>query len=90
MAARGPVTGSSRPPQSGVMLQSGGAVQPQPFSNLHAAVATSSTTPTVAATSAAFPSTTSPPDAIILRAGRWTRFWLFVGCVSAQYTDGHH
>jgi hypothetical protein len=44
----------------------------------------------VAATTALTTMTTSLPDAIIPRAGCWTRFRLFICCVSAQYTDGHH
>ncbi|OAX34048.1 WD40 repeat-like protein [Rhizopogon vinicolor AM-OR11-026] len=78
--------GSSRPPQGSVTQQSGGAVQAEPTSEQHPAVATSSTTPVVAPTTF----TTSPPDAMIPRAGYWTRFWLFVCCASVQYTDGHH
>jgi hypothetical protein len=82
--------GSSRPPQSSITQQSSGAAQAKPSSELHADIATLSTTHAVTATSAVSPSTASPPDAIIPRAGRWTRFWLFVGCVSAQYTGDHH
>jgi len=63
-----------------------GAGQAQPTSQVHAATSTLSTTPAVAATSAAT-TTTSRPDAMIPRAGRWTRFWLSIGCVSAKYTD---
>jgi WD40 repeat protein len=37
--------------------------------------------------------TTSPPDVTIRQAGRWTRiclrFFLFISCTSAEYTDGH-
>ncbi|OAX34052.1 hypothetical protein K503DRAFT_803903 [Rhizopogon vinicolor AM-OR11-026] len=89
MAAKNASSRSSRP-QSNVTQQSGGTAQGQPSSELHAAVATSSTTPAVVSTSALSPSTTSLPDAMIPRAGRWTRFWLFFRCASAQYTNGHH
>ncbi|OAX37841.1 hypothetical protein K503DRAFT_206986 [Rhizopogon vinicolor AM-OR11-026] len=83
-------TGSLRPPQSGAQ-QPGGAAQVQPSSELHPAVATSSTTPVVAATQPAVsPSTNSLPNAMIPHAGRWIRFWLFFCCASAQYTDSHH
>jgi hypothetical protein len=76
--------GSSRPAQ-----QPGGAAQAQASSEVHATVSTLSTTHAIAAT----PAATSPaslPDAVIPRAGRWTRFWLFIGCVPAQYTDGQN
>ncbi|KAG1850035.1 hypothetical protein C8R48DRAFT_381493 [Suillus tomentosus] len=53
--------------------------------------ASSSTTPPVGdATGIATTSTTSRPDATIRRAGLWTRFWLFLGCLSPEYTNGHH
>ncbi|OAX31523.1 hypothetical protein K503DRAFT_806000, partial [Rhizopogon vinicolor AM-OR11-026] len=77
---------NSRPPHDSVTQQSGGAAQAQSSTELHADVAT----PDVAATSAATTLTMSLPDAIIPRAGRWTRFRLFVCCISAQYTDGYH
>jgi len=64
-----------------------GAAQAQPTSEVHTAASTLSTTPTVAATSVAT-TTTSRPDAVTPQAGRWTRFWLFIGCVPPQYTDG--
>ncbi|OAX41610.1 hypothetical protein K503DRAFT_476727 [Rhizopogon vinicolor AM-OR11-026] len=84
--ARNAYAGSSRPPQSSVTQQSGGAAQAQLSTEPHAAVAT----PDVAAPSAINTLTTSLPDALIPRAGRWIRFWLFVCCASAQYTDDHH
>jgi hypothetical protein len=73
---------SSRPQQSDVPRQSGGVVQSQLSSELHAAVSTFSPAPAVAAASATA-STTSLPDAVIERAGRWTRFWLYICCMSA-------
>jgi len=88
-AAKNASAGSSRPFQ-GTVQHSGGAAQAQPSSNLHVTVSTSSTTPAIASTPAATTSMTSPPDVIILRAGRWTRFKLFICCVSAQAIDGHH
>jgi len=72
-------------PKSGVIQQSSGAAQAQPTSQVHAAVSPLSTTPTVASTSAT--TMTSRPNAMIPRAGCWTRFWLSIGCVSAQHTD---
>jgi hypothetical protein len=79
--------GSSRPPQSSVSQQSGGAAQAQAPSQ-HPAVSTSSAVPAVTATSAS--TTTSRPDIMIAQAGRWTRFRLFICCVSAKYSDGHN
>ena len=79
--------GSSRPTQSSAAQQSGGAAQAQAPSAVHATVPTLSTTHAIAATPAAT-ATASLPDVVISRAGRWTRFWLFIGCV--QYTDGHN
>jgi hypothetical protein len=32
----------------------------------------------------------SHPDVMIRQAGCWTRFWLFLGCLSTEYTDGHN
>jgi hypothetical protein len=81
---------SSRPPKSNLTQQSAGVPQSR-SSELHVAVSTMSTTPAVAAAPAAIPSMTSLPDAIIPRAGCWTRFWLFLLCASStQYTYGHH
>jgi hypothetical protein len=79
-----------KPAQGSITQQSGEAAQAQRSSVLHAAVPISSTTPAVPATSAVTPLTTSLPDATIARAGRWTRFRLFICCVSAQYTDTHN
>ena len=79
---------SSRPARSSSAQQSGGAAQVQPSSEVHATLSTS-TTRAIADT----PAATTPaslPDAVIPRAGRWTRFWLFIGCVHAQYTDRHN
>jgi hypothetical protein len=80
---------SSRPQQSGVSRQSGGVARSQLSSEPHAAVSTLSSAPAVAATSATA-STTSLPDAVIPRAGCWTRFWLYICCMPARYTDGHN
>jgi hypothetical protein len=82
--------GSSGPPQSSITQQSGGVAHAQASSDLPATVATLSTTPPIAANSAVTTLTTSLPDAVIPQAGCWIRFWLFVCCASAQYTDGHH
>jgi hypothetical protein len=81
---------SSRPSKSNANQQSAG-VRQTGSSELHVAVPTMSTTPAAATTPAATPSMTSLPDPIILQAGCWTRFWLFLCCVSStQYTNGHH
>ncbi|OAX31337.1 hypothetical protein K503DRAFT_870670 [Rhizopogon vinicolor AM-OR11-026] len=84
------VKNASSPPQGSVIQQCGVVPHVQPPSGLHAAVATSFTTPAIASTPAFAPSTASLPDAMIPRAGRWTRFRLFICCFSAQYTDGQH
>ncbi|KAG1720820.1 WD40-repeat-containing domain protein [Suillus paluster] len=70
--------------QSSVSQQSSSATHLQPSSQLHAAVTTS---PAFIATSAATTSPTSPPDITIGHAGRWTRFWLFMCCASAEYAN---
>jgi hypothetical protein len=75
---------SSRPPQSSVTQQSSGSGQAHPSSE---PVFISSNTAGAGATSTI---TTSRPDAIIPRAGRWSRFWLFICCPSVQYTDSHN
>ncbi|OAX31433.1 hypothetical protein K503DRAFT_870630 [Rhizopogon vinicolor AM-OR11-026] len=75
---------SSRPQQSSVTQQSSVSAQAHPSSE---PVLTSSNTAGAAATSTI---TTSRPDAMIPRAGRWSRFWLFICCPSVQYTDSHH
>lgn len=35
-------------------------------------------------------STPSRPDVILRQAGLWTRIWLFIGCISHEYTDDRH
>jgi len=85
--AKNAYAGSSRPPQGSITQPSGGVAQAKLSTQPNAAIAT----PDVAAPSAVNTFTTPVPDALIPRAGRWTRFWLFVCCASAQYTgDGHH
>jgi hypothetical protein len=56
----------------------------------HVAVSTLSTTPAFDATLMANTSATSLPNAIIPQPGFWTRFWLFMCCTSAQYTNNRH
>jgi hypothetical protein len=81
---------SSRSSQSNANQQSAG-VRQTGSSELHVAVPTMSNTPAVVTIPPAIPSTTLLPDSIILQAGCWTHFWLFLCCVSsAQYTNGHH
>ncbi|KAJ8582121.1 hypothetical protein M405DRAFT_868097 [Rhizopogon salebrosus TDB-379] len=87
-SVQGASSDSSRPRWSGVPRQSGGAAQSQLSSELHAPVSTLSSIPAVAVISATA-STTSLPDAVIQRAGRWTRFRLYICCMSARYTNGH-
>ncbi|KAG2338950.1 WD40 repeat-like protein [Suillus weaverae] len=83
-------TGSSRPPKPGVTQQSGTATQAHPPSQPQLADSSSSTTPTVGDTAIAATSTPSRPDATIRQAGLWARFWLFIGCLSPEYTGDHH
>ncbi|OAX35243.1 hypothetical protein K503DRAFT_858729 [Rhizopogon vinicolor AM-OR11-026] len=71
--AKNAFASSSRLPQGSVTQQSGRAAQVQSSTEPYAAVDTSD----VAATSAVTTFTTSLPDAMIPRAGRWTRFRLF-------------
>jgi hypothetical protein len=81
--------GNSRPAQSSVAQQSGGVAQALASSDVQATVSQLSTTHAIAPTPAAT-ATASLPDAVISGVGRWTRFWLFIGCVPAQYTNGHN
>jgi hypothetical protein len=41
-------------------------------------------------TTASAAGTPLPPDIAIRQAGWWTRFWLFLGCVSIENEDNHH
>jgi len=84
MAAKKASSGNSQLLQCSIAERSGRAAQAKPSSELHDAVATSSTTPAIASTSVVSPSTTSLPN------GSWTRFRRFICCVSVQYNDGHH
>ncbi|KAG1856733.1 hypothetical protein F4604DRAFT_1685380 [Suillus subluteus] len=71
--------GSSQPPKPNVTKSSS---QPQ---------ASSSTTPAAGdATTATTPTPPSRRHAMIKDAGLWTRIWLFLGCLSPEYTDDHH
>ena len=64
-----------------------GAAQAQATLQVHDAASTLSTTPAVTAAPAAM-TMASRPEVMIPRAGCWTRFSLFIGCVPTQYTDG--
>ncbi|KAG1853822.1 hypothetical protein C8R48DRAFT_776989 [Suillus tomentosus] len=33
---------------------------------------------------------TTRPDITIRKAGLWAHFWLFIGCLSPEYTDDFH
>ncbi|KAG1856724.1 WD40-repeat-containing domain protein [Suillus subluteus] len=70
--------GSSQPPKPNVAKPSS---QPQ---------SSSSITPTAGDATQATTSTPSRPVATIRQVGLWTRFWLFLGCLSPEYTDDHH
>ncbi|KAG2117157.1 uncharacterized protein F5147DRAFT_671462 [Suillus discolor] len=78
---KNPTASSSRPPKPNIT---------QPSSQPQAANSLSSTTSAVGnVTAIAATSTPSRPDATIRQAGLWTRFWLFLGCLSPEYTVGH-
>ncbi|KAG1775637.1 hypothetical protein EV702DRAFT_1279780 [Suillus placidus] len=64
--------------------------QIQPSSQAQAADSSLSTTPAIDNATAAATSTPSRPQATIRDVGLWTRFWLFIGCISPEYTDGDH
>ncbi|KAG2739660.1 hypothetical protein P692DRAFT_20915376, partial [Suillus brevipes Sb2] len=81
---------SSRPPKPNATQQSGTATQTQPSLQPQPAVSNPSTTPAVGDNAAATSSTPSQPDVVLRHAGLWTRFWLFIGCLSPEYRDGHH
>ncbi|KAG2344064.1 hypothetical protein BDR05DRAFT_962351 [Suillus weaverae] len=57
----------------------------QPSSQPQAAVSTPAVGDATVATTSTLP---SPRHATISDVGLWTRFWLFIGCISPQYTDG--
>jgi len=68
-----------------------GETQIQPCSQPQAADSSLSTTPAVGDPTAAAASTMpSRRHAMIRHAGLWTRLWLFIGCLSPEYTDGDH
>ncbi|KAG2757645.1 WD40 repeat-like protein [Suillus brevipes Sb2] len=85
-----PAASNSRPPKStqqsgtGTQTPSQSPLQPRP------AASNSSTTPVVGDNAAATSSTPSRPDVVLRQAGLWTRFWLFIGCLSPEYQDGRH
>ncbi|KAG1873485.1 hypothetical protein C8R48DRAFT_759976 [Suillus tomentosus] len=74
--------GSPQPPKPNIT---------KPSSQLRTAGSSLSTTPAAGdATAATIPTTSSRPHATIRDVGLWTRFWLFIGCISPEYTDGNH
>ncbi|KAG2054599.1 WD40 repeat-like protein [Suillus hirtellus] len=78
--SKNPMASRSRPPKPSVTQPSS---QPQTANS-------SSTTPAVGNVVAiAVTSTPLRPDATIRQAGLWTRFWLFLGCLSPEYTVNH-
>ncbi|KAG1851858.1 WD40-repeat-containing domain protein [Suillus subalutaceus] len=62
----------------------------KPSSQQQATGSSSSTTPAAGDNTAATNSAPSRPDVILRQAGLWTRFWLFIGCLSPEYQDGRH
>ncbi|KAG2754395.1 WD40 repeat-like protein [Suillus brevipes Sb2] len=81
---------SSRPPKPNATQQSGTATQTQPSLQPQPATSNSSTTPAVGDNAAATSSTPSRPDVVLIQAGLWARFWLFIGCLSPEHQDGRH
>ncbi|KIK33395.1 hypothetical protein CY34DRAFT_713105 [Suillus luteus UH-Slu-Lm8-n1] len=81
---------SSRPPKPNATQQSATATQTQPSLQPQSGASSSSTTPAVGDNAAATSSTPSRPDVMLRQAGLWTRFWLFIGCLSPEYQDGRH
>ncbi|KAG1869047.1 hypothetical protein DFJ58DRAFT_83181 [Suillus subalutaceus] len=81
---KNPAASTSHPPNSNV-TQSSGVAQPQSSPQPQAAVSTTTSPLAVFNTASK-----TNPDVMIRRAGRWTRFWLFICCTSTEYTDGHH
>ncbi|KAG2031787.1 hypothetical protein BDR03DRAFT_1015820 [Suillus americanus] len=80
-------TASSSP---NVTQQSGTGTQTQPSSQPQPVVSNSSIAPAVGDNTAATSSTPSRPAVILRQAGLWTRFWLFICCMSPEYQDGRH
>ncbi|KAG2047255.1 WD40 repeat-like protein [Suillus hirtellus] len=75
-------TGSPQPPKPNIA---------HPSSQSHTADSSLLSTPAAGdATAATISTTASRPHATIRDVGLWTRFWLFLGCLSPEYTDGHH
>ncbi|KAG2034148.1 WD40-repeat-containing domain protein [Suillus americanus] len=87
---KNPTASSSQPPKPNTTQQSGTATQTKPSLQPQPSVSNSSTTPAVGDNTAATTSVPSHPDVILRQAGLWTRFWLFVGCLSPEYQDGRH
>ncbi|KIK39019.1 hypothetical protein CY34DRAFT_361562 [Suillus luteus UH-Slu-Lm8-n1] len=79
---------SSRPPKPSATQQSGTAPLTQPSLQPQPAVSNSSTA--IVDNAAATSSTPSRPDVVLIQAGLWARFWLFIGCLSPEYQDGRH
>lgn len=89
--AAGVPSSSTTPTQNSVTQQSGMVAQAQPTSQPNVTgISTSPTSPAIAATSAATTSMNLRPDVVITQVGCWIRFWLLIGCVSAQYADSPH
>ncbi|KAG1839333.1 WD40-repeat-containing domain protein [Suillus subalutaceus] len=87
---KNPTASSSQLPKPNAIPQSGTATQTQPSLQPQPAVSNSSATPAVGDNTAATTSTPSRPDVMLIQAGLWARFWLFIGCLSPEYQDGHH
>ncbi|KAG2740203.1 hypothetical protein P692DRAFT_20337363 [Suillus brevipes Sb2] len=87
---RNPTASKSWPPKPNATQQSGTATQTQPSLQPQPAGSNSSTTPAVGDNAAGTSSTPSRPNVLLRQAGLWTRFWLFIGCLSPEYQDGQH
>ncbi|KAG1825311.1 WD40-repeat-containing domain protein [Suillus variegatus] len=72
-----PGAGTSHPPNSNSTQQATGAAQAQPAVSTSTALPDANTTPQ------------TNPQVTINNAGCWTRFWLSLGCIPAEYTHDH-
>lgn len=90
-ARKRPSASSSRPPNPHGTQQHSAATQNTPSSSQGppTIVPTFAALPTVATTTFAT-ETMSQHNITVFQAGIWTRFWLWIGCASVEYTDDRH
>jgi len=88
--AKNAATTSQRHTQNNITRQSAGPSQGNPSSELQAIVLTSPTIRAAGATPPLATSSTPHTDAITLRTGCCTPFFICIGCGLVQHSDGHH